>query len=173
MHSVARNVVGVCLAVMVLLVVMDVAGRSILGAGLPGTVEINEYLLVVIGFIGIFQTYHEKGHISVDLLFTRLPERVRQVLARVDSGLILIFSLMFFYAGAERFWSAFKTGETNWFGAYVMPVWFVRLVIPIGCLALCIQSLMNMWQPENGSKRPQAGEGEKAPRAIDVVKPST
>ncbi len=147
-YLMARAVVSTCLGLMVFLVVIDVIGRSISGSGLPGTVEINEYLLIIVGFLGIFQTHHEKGHVCVDLLFDKLPPSVRITLDRINNALIFLFSLLLLYAGTARFWSALQAGETNWFGAYVVPVWFVRIVVPIGCFALCMQSLMNIVRPD-------------------------
>ena len=67
-YTASRKVVVLCLSLMVALVVVDVFGRSLLGSGLPGTVEINEYLLVIMGFLSIAQTHYETGHVEVNLL---------------------------------------------------------------------------------------------------------
>lgn len=156
LYLASRAVIIGCLAIIVFLVVVDVTGRSLFGSGLPGTVEINEYLLIIIGFLGIFQTDHEKGHVSVDLLFNKLSPATQTVLSRLNHSMIFLFSLLFMGAGAERFWSAFQCGETNWFGSYVMPVWFVRLVVPLGCFALCLQSLINLRYPEVVAEKTKA-----------------
>jgi len=144
LYNVARNVVNACLALTVILVVIDVAWRNIAGGGLQGTVEISEYFLVVIGFFGIFQTHHDNGHITVDLLFERMSRRVKRIVQYVNNLLILTFSLFFMYSGIERFWSAFQAGETNWFGSHVLPVWILRIIVPLGFLFLGIQSLVNI-----------------------------
>lgn len=148
LYKASRNLVAGVLGLMVLLVVVDVTGRNLFDLSFPGTVELNEYFLIIIGFIGIFQTHHENGHVSVDLLYIRLPGRVKRALDFTNNAMILSFCLVFLYAGTERFWAAFQCGETNWFGAYVLPVWGIRLVVPIGCFALCIQSLINIIDPE-------------------------
>ncbi|WP_155307194.1 TRAP transporter small permease [Desulfosarcina widdelii] len=150
-YSITKSVIVSCLALMVVLVVIDVAGRSMTGSGLPGTVEINEYLLVVVGFMGIFQTHHEKGHVDVNLLFSKFPLKLQVLMDRFNNILIILFSMLFIYAGVERLWGAFQSGETNWFGAYVLPVWFVRIVVPIGFFATGLQSLINLLSPNISS----------------------
>ncbi|MBW1715671.1 MAG: TRAP transporter small permease [Deltaproteobacteria bacterium] len=148
LYLIARNVVIACLTAMVFLVVIDVALRTLTGSGVPGTVEVNEYLLTVAGFLGIFQTYSEKGHVSVGILFNKLPLTVKITLDRINHCMIFVFSLLFMYGGAQRFYSAFQEGETNWFGSYLLPVYFVRLVVPLGCFGICLQSIMNICNPE-------------------------
>ena len=150
---VSRNLIVGILGLMVLLVVVDVAGRNLIGVSCPGTVELNEYLLVIIGFIGIFQAHCENGHVSVDLLYDRFPDRVKRILDLINNLMILGFCLFFFYAGTERFWAAFQCGETNWFGAYVLPVWGVRLAVPIACFALCALSFIKIIDPETQAEK--------------------
>jgi len=79
MYSVSTKITISCLVVMVALVVFDVCGRSLLGSGMPGTVEINEYLLIILGFVGIIQTHHTRGHVGVCPRLTVTRKLLRQL----------------------------------------------------------------------------------------------
>jgi len=133
------------LTLMVALVVIDIIGRTFIGSGLPGTVEANEYLLIIVGFVGMVQTYHERAHVSVDILFDKFPNKTKRIIEKTNNSIIMLFSLIFMYAGAARFWSAFKAGDTSWFGAYIFPVWFVRAIVPITFFFLALQCAMRIF----------------------------
>lgn len=144
----SRSVVILSLFLMIIVVVLSVSSRSLTGSGLPGSVEITEYLLVIVGFIGIFHTYHERGHVSVSLIFDRLPLNIKRCLHRFNNFMILVFSLLFIKAGVDRFCSAYQSGETAWFGQFLVPVYFVRLVVPLAFFALFLQCIMDIWKPD-------------------------
>jgi TRAP-type C4-dicarboxylate transport system permease small subunit len=138
-YSLARKVVSLSLFVMTVLVVCDILLRTFLDFGIPGTVETNEYLLVIVGFMGIVQTNGRRGHITVDLLYERLSGGKKRVMNVLSNLLVLVFALLFLYAGAQRAFFSSLEGETNWFGSHVLPVWFFRWIVPIGCVLLSFQ----------------------------------
>lgn len=140
----SRRTVSLCLFLMVSLVVVDIFGRTVFGNALPGTVEINEYLLIIAGFMGIAQTHSVNGHIFVELLYSRCSPRVQKALQRIDDVILFLFSLVFLWAGFQKAVSAYHSGETNWFGSHVLPVWFFRWIVPISCACLCLQVLANI-----------------------------
>lgn len=135
----SQRTVSFCFFAMIFIVVLDIFLRSLFQSGLPGTVEINEYLLIIAGFMGIVQTNSSNGHISVELVFGRFTPRTKSILDQVTNIILLLFFLMFFWAGFEKSASALHSGETNWFGSHVLPVWFFRCVVPISCGLLCLQ----------------------------------
>jgi len=138
-EAVARKIVAVSLLAAVVIVVVDVSVRNILGKGIPGSVEINEYLLVIIAFMAIVQTNGLKGHITVDLLYERLPPLGKVMFDRISNILVLLFTVLFLYASWGKAAAEFDAGETSWFGAYVLPVWMFRWVVPISCFLLVVQ----------------------------------
>jgi TRAP-type C4-dicarboxylate transport system permease small subunit len=135
----AKRIVSLCLFAFVALVMVDVFLRSIFRSGLPGTVETSEYLLIITAFMGIVYTNSVKGHLAVDLVYDWCPPFVKKVCEKIDYLLVFLFFLVFFWAGLKRSISAFESGETSYFGSYVLPVWFFRWAVPLSAGLICIQ----------------------------------
>lgn len=67
-------VCGVILLVMMALTVVDVIGRYGFDSPLIGATELTELLLVSVVFIGLPAVTLDRGHVSVDLLVSRMPD---------------------------------------------------------------------------------------------------
>lgn len=83
----ACAVAVVALAALVLVTVVDVAGRFLLNKPFFGAVEISEFLLVFIGFGGLAYAELRQAHITVDFFVTALPRRMQ---APLDSMAALL-----------------------------------------------------------------------------------
>lgn len=80
---------AVVLAVMMFMTFFDVIGRYFFNSPIVGTVDMTELFMGLIVYLGIGLTTFQRGHISVDLLTTRLPTRLHLVFdlfAQVVSG---------------------------------------------------------------------------------------
>lgn len=140
------NVVFFCLFFMTFYVTLDIIIRTISGSALEGTVEINEYLLVIVGFLGMVHTNRHRGHITVDLLYNRISPTKQYLLDQINNIILLGFSILFVYAGFQKAMSAYESGESSWFGDYILPVWFIRWIVPIGFTLLSLQLLIGIFQ---------------------------
>ncbi len=83
------------LAVMMLMTFFDVIGRYFLNQPIVGTVDMTELYMGLIVFLGIGATTLKRGHISVDIVVSRLRPRARllsdlfaQAVCAVLAGLI-------------------------------------------------------------------------------------
>ena len=65
------------LAVMMLMTFFDVIGRYFLNQPIVGTVDMTELYMGLIVFLGIGATTLKRGHISVDIVVSRLRPRAR------------------------------------------------------------------------------------------------
>ena len=150
LNSLSSKMVFVCLLVMTFYVVSDIVIRTFTDSSMQGTVEINEYLLIIIGFLGMVHANNQRGHITVDLLYKRLSSFQRYCVDQINNIILLLFSALFLYAGFQKAILAYETGESNWFGNYVLPVWFFRWIIPISFAILALQLIANMYQLKKG-----------------------
>lgn len=150
----AKRIVSLCLFAFIALVMVDVFLRSILKSGLPGTVETSEYLLIITAFVGIVYTNSVKGHLAVDLVYDWCPPFVKRVCEKIGYLLIFLFFLVFFWAGLKRSISALESGETSFFGSYVLPVWFFRWVVPVSCGLICLQIIAEAVKSIKASSAP-------------------
>jgi TRAP-type C4-dicarboxylate transport system permease small subunit len=87
----ACAVAVVALAGLVLVTVVDVAGRYLFNKPLFGAVEISEFLLVFVGFGGLAYAEQRRAHITVDFFITALPQRVQAWLDSMASLLGAVF----------------------------------------------------------------------------------
>ena len=79
-NKVMAYVAAVALAGMMLITVADVFGRYVLKNPIIGTWELVGFMLVCAGSWGLGYCQVKKGHIRVDFLLQRFPEKVRAIL---------------------------------------------------------------------------------------------
>ncbi len=145
--TVALNVAGTLLILCIMLLInVDVFGRSLFGAPVSGVPEIVSMSIVAIVFLQIAQTFR-KGRLTrseavLGFIEGRAP-RLRQ-------GVELVFAL----AAAMLVWQVYaaslplfqKAWERNTYegtvGDFTAPIWPVKLIILIGCMALLVQLLL-------------------------------
>jgi TRAP-type C4-dicarboxylate transport system permease small subunit len=89
----------VCLVIMMLVAVLNV-GLRIIGRPMQGAVELTSFLSALVMGFALSYTVIVKGHISVQILIDRLPERARKS-AYVISGILsfVILATMFWATG--------------------------------------------------------------------------
>jgi TRAP-type C4-dicarboxylate transport system permease small subunit len=74
---------------MMFLTFADVTGRAIWSRPIPGSLELSSYILAVFVLLGIAYTHQVKGHVRVEMLLCKLPERVQAFLDIITSTLSL------------------------------------------------------------------------------------
>jgi TRAP-type transport system small permease protein len=98
---------GVLLIALMVVTGVDVIGRYILTAPLPGAFEMTEILLVALVFAALPLVSREGGHIEVDLLVAFLPGALLRALAVF--GAILSAGVLIFVA-----WQLARLGSHQW-----------------------------------------------------------
>ena len=126
-----------------------------------GVPEVCTYLLVVLGFLGIAITQAVQGHIEVTFLSDRLPQRLKYYVKQTIKIILMFICLLFIYAGTLKAASAYLSKESNWFGIHIFPVWFFRLVVPIGFGLLIVEFINDIFRNRKGrvkEERNNSGE---------------
>ncbi len=123
-------VLGGGVLLMAAVMVGHVVGRVLFGAGIPGTYEIAELLIILITFVGISYGVRNARHISMSAFYDQLSGRLRKGMLVA----ICIFSgaLMFYLAWEALGYTLaiFERGRTT--GALRLPLWTVYSAVPIG-----------------------------------------
>ena len=119
----------------------DVIGRYF-RMPLPGAMEISELALGVMVFLGWAYTQAEKGHIAIDILFKRLPQKVQNILDIIIPlfGLTLM-GLIGWRAVGFAMDCKSSLEHTVDLG---IPVWPFKFMIFIGAVTLCIQLIFDV-----------------------------
>lgn len=146
------NVIAcVAIIIMMLLSVADVVLR-VFGKPIPGAYELVGFLGTIVVSFALGFTSLEKGHIAVELLFRKLPQRTQLAIETFTNIVsFLIFGLIayqaFIYALDIR-----KSGEVS--PTLQMPIYPFIFGIALGsgllCLILIADSIKSMKRALNG-----------------------
>ena len=134
----------VIIVLMVLLTVVDVCLRYIFNSPITGSYEVTELMMAVLVFASVGFTMSVKDHVSVDLVVTKLPDRVRALLEAITC--LLAFGL--FALAAWR--NVLHTG-TTWerhdvSAELFIPVSPFVLFVALGLAVLSLVLLVQFFQ---------------------------
>jgi len=145
---------------MMLLVTFSVVMRYVFRSPIVGLDEITAYLLLACAFFAAAYTLRVKGHISVDIIVMRLSKKRQAFLSSITSVLSLVFIVVFLW-GSCKLAAASYAG--NWHSEGPLEIWMfpVYLLIPIGCLFLLLQDLIQLKEGITclRGKKNQRGQG--------------
>lgn len=83
------------LTIMMFVIVVDVICRYLFNSPLRGSIEIVEYLMIVVGSLGLASCTLQGKNISVSVLVDRMPSRIQRIF-RITAyflGLVIFFFL--------------------------------------------------------------------------------
>jgi TRAP-type C4-dicarboxylate transport system permease small subunit len=134
----ALNLIGVCVIPLIAIdVTADVVGRYFFNHPIPGALDTSELLLVVVVCFALAFTASVGGHMSVDVVTSRLGARM-QSLANVLIGLIglpVLWLLTYFalWEGIHNYSSGLETAVLH------IPIYPFKFVVAIGFFALSLE----------------------------------
>lgn len=130
------------LAIMVA-VVLDVAGRFLFNAPIPGANEFSELLLVAMIFLGLAAAQQQRQHFAIEIAIQRLRPSIRRW---VELGgwlvSLAIVGLLAWMSGKQA-WTAMLRGEAS-YGVIPFPIWPARVVLAFGLGLLALQIALDI-----------------------------
>lgn len=130
------------LVVLMLITGIDVVGRYAFHKPLLGAFEISELALALVILLGWGYTQSVKGHIDIDLLYSRLPLSLQTFL---DFFIPLLGLCLFSFIAWQGI--VFVIDSLGWNETSEMigiPVWIFKLVIFIGAVSICLQFIADI-----------------------------
>jgi len=132
---------SIVLFALMLLTTADVIGRYLFNKPILGVLELTQFMMVCLVFLGMIYTQAENGHISVDILASRCSSKIRTILFLFNNALsfsiLLLISLKSFtYAMEIRMAQEIST-------TLGIPVYPFILIPVIGCLAVIMVIISN------------------------------
>ncbi len=79
MHSILGPVVSIVLFFMMALTFVDVVGRYIFNSPVVGGVELTEFTMAIVIFLGLTLLCCEEGHVVVDIFDSFVPEGMKPI----------------------------------------------------------------------------------------------
>jgi len=141
----AAVLAAVTIALMMLSTTLDATARYVLNNPIPGVFELNEVLLVICVYMGMAWTQIERGHIRVTAFLMGASDRTQVKLNIFAWVVTFIFLFILGYQSAIGAWESFQIREFRW-GSVQMPIWWAKMLVPIGCWMMSIQLIFDIWK---------------------------
>lgn len=124
------------LILMMFLTVADVLLRKVLSKSILGTVEVTEFMMVILVFFGLANAEILNANIKVDILMNRFKERTQMIVetfTQFFSFLVFVFitRYSFIYAGSKI--GSGEVSQDLW-----IPVYPFVYLVALGCGLLTI-----------------------------------
>jgi len=131
-------IAGAAFCALTLLIGVDVLIRKLGYFSMPWTLDVAEYTLYVVTFLGAPWVLRDGGHIAIDLWVQRLSGRNQRRAAMVSNLLCAgVCSVLFYYA-CKVCWVSFDEG-IQVYETFVFPEWYLLSVAPpIFLLLVCL-----------------------------------
>ena len=136
---------AVLIALMVLFICFEVVSRPFVRRPMLWTIEVSEYILVYVTFLATAWVLREEGHVSMDLILTKLRTKPRCVINVITSVIGAIISLIAVWYGIKVTVESYQTG---YFLTKIVniPFFIVSAVFPLGSFLLFVQFLRRAYR---------------------------
>lgn len=141
--KISNFAVVISLSIMALLVFLNIILRYIFGSGLPWAEELARYLFVWMVFLGAIVALQQKSHLSVDLITSAVPPKIKKALELI-SNLIVLFVILLILQGS---WAMTVQNLHVSAPATGMPTFIlygVGLVLSIGMGSITITNIVKL-----------------------------
>lgn len=103
-------VAGAAMCLLTLLICVDVTSRNFRLFGMPWSLEVAEYALYAITFLGAPWVLLNQGHIAIDIAVERLRPAAKARVAMVANAVGVLVCAILTLASTIAWWHSFKSG---------------------------------------------------------------
>jgi TRAP-type C4-dicarboxylate transport system permease small subunit len=128
------------LFLMMLLTVTDVFLRKVYSKSILGTVEVTEFMLLIVIFFALAHTEVLNGHVKVDLVMSRFGPRAQALVDMITQFVCFVLSLLITWSTlvySEMMRAAEERSQDLWL--YVFPFIYI---VAAGCAVLALTLLI-------------------------------
>ncbi len=126
---------GLILFIMLLATVIQIVFRSILKLPTSWSVELTQYLFVLIVFVGATALMKDENHIQITVVIDRLPTKAKKIFRIITRLLILPFVII-------MTWGAYMNMTSTW-NAVLPTVSWIRIGYIYFAIFLC--GIIMLW----------------------------
>jgi len=131
------------LLAMTVIVFYDVVMRYIFNSPTIWALEMSEYMLVFLAFIGAAEMQRQKANIKMDYLYVKFPPGMRRSVDLFTSLLMLLFSFLLLRASFKLTLTAYKYGSAS-NSLLETPLYIPYSIVFIGMFLLLLQSIVDI-----------------------------
>jgi len=139
---------------LMVMLLIEVLTRYLLKSPLSLAEELGGYMLVAITFMGLAYTWKERGHVRVELLISRFPEKVRQQIRFITLIAATIFTIPLIKACYDLLLDSklFAARSGGWLRT---PLIYPQTILLIGSVLLFLQLLAEIIKATMAFKKPK------------------
>lgn len=158
------SVAGFLLIFMMLSICVELVCRRI-GRPLMWVMEVTEYSLLYITFLGAAWVLEREGHVKMDIIVNALKRENQALLGIITSVIGSAMSLYLVVYGTKVTWDYFKRDVIQC-TPLLTPSFIILLIIPLGSILLFIQFLRRaygylvLWRASSGGKTDKCGDSD-------------
>jgi TRAP-type transport system small permease protein len=123
-------------------IVADVTGRRFFNTPVTGTLEMNEFMLVIITFCTITYCQFLKGHVTIDLFVERLPKKTQVILDSIIYVFYLIVAALLSWQLYGYALTAITQHTTS--GTLLIPIFPFGFIAAVACTLLFLVVLLHL-----------------------------
>ena len=129
---------GFATLAMMVVVVLDVSGRALFNAPIPGANESAELLLVGMIFLGLAAAQRQRQHFAIEIAVQHLPPAAKRWVTLGGWLVSLAIVGLLAWLSAKQAWASMLRAEAS-YGTISFPIWPARMVVAFGLGLLALQ----------------------------------
>ena len=129
--------------IMIFPTTLDVILRYIFNAPLPDIFQLTEFMMVGLVYLAIAYVQSIKDHIKIELVTSRLPQKLQDGLDLFGYIIGLLIFLMITWQSGRLAWEAW-VNEDYTMGIVHLPLWPAKSVLPIGTGLFCLRLILDI-----------------------------
>lgn len=135
---VSGHLMGWLIVVLMCMILVEVLTRYVLRSPLSVADEYGGYMLVAMTCIGLAYTWKERGHVRIELLVRKLPDKAQLWLRLITVIMAAVFALVLIEASYELVSDSYIFGRRS--GSWLRtPLLWPQMVLIIGSFLLFVQ----------------------------------
>ena len=114
------------------------------GIGVDGLLELTTFVFIAVIYLGLAHCEEENEHIKVNVIISRVPKPIRNILHIFNYVLAIIIGGILTYAAADAALKAYISKDSVP-GTAPLPTFPVKFIIFFGLAFFCFQAIMHLY----------------------------
>jgi len=138
------RITGWCSFAIVVVMAYNVLLRYFFRTGSVAMQELEWHLMAPICMLGLSYAILKDGHVQVDILYGRFPERVQQIIQFISTVLVVLVIAILLKLSIPYVLQSYNIGEKSPDPGGLTHRWVLKSMLPIGFALLLVQSIAAM-----------------------------
>lgn len=134
------KLISLLLIPMIAVIVYDAVARYAFNSPTHWAYETVTFLFAGLGILGGAYVLLHKGHVSMDIIYTRLSPRKQAIMDLLTSFFFFLFCGILLWKGGQYAWTSLKLRETTT-SAFAPPLYVIKMTIPVGAFLIILQGI--------------------------------